>query len=236
MEQPGTADWTYTLTDANNTAILNGILNQNTSIDIVAAMGTYTLTLTDHNNYTVSKSIVVSGTQGPQAVFAASTTNTTVNTNVSFTNSSTNATTYNWDFGDGTVITNIANPTYAYTSPGVYTVILTATSPQGCTSSTIQTITVTDNTATGINKPGTINGVGIWSSENKVYVDFRGLQKVDAVICFYNVLGQKISNDKFNSNMLYEKEVSNMEAAYLIVSVKNNDAIITKKVYINNYK
>ena len=56
------------------------------------------------------------------------------------------------------------------------------------------------------------------------------------MITIYNVLGQQISNEKFNTNMLYQKEIGNIEAAYLIVSVKNGDKLITKKVFVNNMK
>src|SRR5690606_37172669 len=45
---------------------------------------------------------------------------------VQFTNqSSANATTYSWDFGDGTTSTD-ASPMHTYTVDGIYTVTLTA--------------------------------------------------------------------------------------------------------------
>ena len=44
---------------------------------------------------------------------------------VTFTNQSQNASTYMWDFGDGATATDIA-PSHTYTSPGTYTVVLTA--------------------------------------------------------------------------------------------------------------
>jgi hypothetical protein len=49
---------------------------------------------------------------------------------IMFTNLSERGSSYNWDFGDGT-ITNIPNPTHAYTSEGIYTVTLTVTSRDG---------------------------------------------------------------------------------------------------------
>jgi gliding motility-associated-like protein len=39
---------------------------------------------------------------------------------------------WDWDFGDGNTSTS-QNPTHCYTTPGVYTVILTAKSADGCT-------------------------------------------------------------------------------------------------------
>ncbi len=49
---------------------------------------------------------------------------------VNFTNTSIYATSYLWDFGDGS-ISNIEHPTYTYYIPGTYTVTLTATGPGG---------------------------------------------------------------------------------------------------------
>ena len=49
---------------------------------------------------------------------------------IMFTNLSDRGSSYNWDFGDGT-ITNIPNPTHAYTSEGIYVVTLTVTSKDG---------------------------------------------------------------------------------------------------------
>ncbi len=47
-----------------------------------------------------------------------------------FTNLSDKAKSYQWDFGDGT-ISNVPNPTHAYTSEGYFDVTLTATSKDG---------------------------------------------------------------------------------------------------------
>jgi len=45
---------------------------------------------------------------------------------VTFTNLGTGITGYSWTFGDGVGTAASANPTYVYTSPGIYTVIFTA--------------------------------------------------------------------------------------------------------------
>jgi PKD repeat protein len=49
---------------------------------------------------------------------------------VSFTNTATNASSYKWDFGDGTTST-LTNPTKQFTKDGTYTVKLTATGAGG---------------------------------------------------------------------------------------------------------
>ncbi len=49
---------------------------------------------------------------------------------VLFTNTSEYATSYYWDFGDGTS-SNQVNPSHTYTSPGAFEITLTATNPNG---------------------------------------------------------------------------------------------------------
>lgn len=55
---------------------------------------------------------------------------------VNFTNTSycPNACTYAWNFGDGSPISTFQNPFHIYNYPGVYTVTLTVTDANGCTS------------------------------------------------------------------------------------------------------
>jgi len=51
---------------------------------------------------------------------------------VTFSNLSTNATSYSWNFGDGSSPSTSANPSHTYAAPGSYTVTLTS-SGNGCT-------------------------------------------------------------------------------------------------------
>ncbi len=59
----------------------------------------------------------------------------------SFTNSSSAATSFTWDFGDGTPSSD-ANPTHTYTNNGTYDVQLVATHANGCTDTTTKSITI----------------------------------------------------------------------------------------------
>jgi gliding motility-associated-like protein len=65
--------------------------------------------------------------------FSMSTTAGCEDLSVSFTDQSIDAaSTVEWDFGDGSPVSNQANPTHVYTNPGCYTVTLTRT-VNGCT-------------------------------------------------------------------------------------------------------
>ena len=59
---------------------------------------------------------------------------------VNFENLSQNATSYEWDFGDGSGSSSLENPPHVYTSPGVYDVSLIAISSDVCR----DTFTITD--------------------------------------------------------------------------------------------
>ncbi len=56
---------------------------------------------------------------------------------VNFNNTSTGATTYLWNFGDGTT-SILANPIHTYTTLGSFTVTLTATTNKGCTTQVVK--------------------------------------------------------------------------------------------------
>ncbi len=97
--------------------------------------GTYTATLTVTNaagSSTTSQTITVLA--APTAGFSSSMSGLTA----TFTNNSTGATSYSWDFGDGSNSTE-QSPVHTYAAPGDYTVVLTATGPCG-TATFTQTI------------------------------------------------------------------------------------------------
>lgn len=105
---------------------------------VYANPGVYTVILEVANaagNSTSTETNFVTVNTVPTAQF---TSNGNLNT-FAFTNNSTGATSYLWDFGDGSTSTEV-NPTHNYAADGVYTVTLTATNDCG---SVVQTSTVT---------------------------------------------------------------------------------------------
>ncbi len=93
--------------------------------------GTFVVTLTASNeDHSGSKAHEVFIQLSAQASVTASFTMTNNNCigpcTVNFTSTSTNATTYDWDFGDGSTHSTEANPTHYYSANGNYTVTLTA--------------------------------------------------------------------------------------------------------------
>ncbi len=229
--QPGAASWNYTLTTLTNDTLESGILNDSSSINLNVDAGTYILTLTDNNNYTVVKTIAVSGTQPVTAGFTSSATAVETSVDITFNSTTANATNYYWDFGDGTTGTG-QTYSHSYGDTGTYTVTLIVISNDGCSSTASQIITVTQTIAgiaTTILNQQTIN---IWSFDNRVYVDFGRQTKVDAAIEIYNLLGQEMVNEKFAKNPLYSKAFNNLDATYVIVKARNEGQIKVKRVFI----
>ncbi len=105
--------------------------------------GTYTVEIKISNpcgeDWSDNRTLTITG---PQACFTVNNNNCQAPCTVSFTNCSTNASSYQWNFGDGTTST-ASNPNKTYNTAGTYTVQLTATSMSGANSTTTQTINIT---------------------------------------------------------------------------------------------
>lgn len=100
---------------------------------------------------------------------------------VQFVNGSQNASNYYWDFGTGQDFSNASSPDFVYTSAGVYSVSLIATSATGCKDTTQVTLSLMGQ-VTGINSPGLSNGflvktlpdnVFVLEFKNKLATDYR---------------------------------------------------------------
>ena len=70
----------------------------------------------------------------PAVNFVSSTIRACDSITVNFNNTSTGASTYAWNFGDG-VTSTLTAPSHLYNVEGTYSVLLTATSSAGCSSS-----------------------------------------------------------------------------------------------------
>src|SRR5690606_33796309 len=144
-----------------------------------------------------------------------------------------NAVTYEWYFGDGATA-NTPNVTHRYTTEGIYQVELAVTNAEGCKSVTTQSVTITSRDATSFGNVGDGKDLKIWSADNLVFIDFSGQKKVEAEIELYNVIGQLIHREKFGRSTVYSREIPNLEAAYIIVRVTNDETTTTKRVFIGN--
>ncbi len=119
-----------------------------------SATGSYTVKLTATSGaLTSEKTVVIQITPfQPVAAFTHTSNNGYIApSTVTFTNGSTNTASVVWDFGDGSPTSTTLNPVHSYTTPGTYTVTLTATN-ETLTDVETKTITITAMAYTGVYK------------------------------------------------------------------------------------
>ena len=123
------ASWSWNFGDL-------GTSGEQNPVHTYTAPGTYTVTLTvsgSNGTGTKMRTDYITVANAPTAGFVGAPTSGSVPTTVQFTDQSLGATKWSWDFGDGGS-SNLQSPSHTYTTPGVFTVSLTASN--GCTSNT----------------------------------------------------------------------------------------------------
>jgi PKD repeat protein len=118
-------NWNY-----GNGAPVQQIINGSTTYPTV---GNYTVTLTDSifGWRMNSCADVGTGTVTVQAAPAASFTSALTGSTASFVSTAVGATSYSWNFGDGSPVSTQQNPTHTYTASGTFNVCLTVTNACG---------------------------------------------------------------------------------------------------------
>ena len=152
----GASTYQWHFGNTNNSSILNPTTVYNSP-------GIYIVTLVAISASGVRDSVTATITvvNNPTASFSVAPLSACEDINaIAFTNLSQNATSYTWDFGDGTTSTG-ANPTHTYTTPGVYGIKLIATNAYGC-----QDIMIKSNYVTIFSKPSAQFNAAITSSCN----------------------------------------------------------------------
>lgn len=150
------------------------------------AGGTYQVKLI--NNYgncidSIKKSVIVN-TQPPVNFSANDSTSCKAPFTVQFSDLSPSASTWLWDFGDGSPTSNVKNPSHTYNSVGLFSVTLTITLPGGC-SNTItkyQYIKISPATVAIANAP--IGGCIPFT-----FQPIANIQSVDSVVSYAWNLG-----------------------------------------------
>lgn len=125
---PATFEW-----DFNNDGTIDSTLQD--PIWSYSSEGIYTVSLTVYDSYLyqdveIKMDYITVSNIIPVADFVASSTNVGMSEDVTFTFTGTPGdapTTYEWNFGDGSPISNDINPIHQYDTPGSYTITLTIT-------------------------------------------------------------------------------------------------------------
>lgn len=193
------------------------------------AVGNYTVTLIVHNPDICIKSdtltIIVIVSAQPTVSFDYSP-GFARNEPVHFTNQSTGATTYSWNFGDGT-LSSLINPIHEFVSSGTYNVCLTARSSEGCPAVVCRKVSVEIIPSADVPTGFSPNGDG----ENDVlYVRGYGIQELEWTI--FNRWGQKVfqTTDKSQGwNGTFNGTIQEIETYGWVLTVKYADGRLIKK-------
>ncbi len=136
------------------------IISGDTTLNpVIVSGGTYILTVTDTSNgCSVTDTVIVSEDLIAVALINANPTSGLVPLDVDLTASGSNGT-VSWDLGDGTTSSDVSL-THTYNDLGEYVVLLTVTTPGGCTASDSITIEVFGNSTLIFPNVFTPNGDG----------------------------------------------------------------------------
>lgn len=142
LHEGNSAFWKAKLTSATGLITEKTAPFRGTVVFRGLAGGTYAFELTGKQGYRIYKEIAVKGPPVVSADFEANFTAVQVNDEIYFRNRSTGATTHEWNFGDGSPVSNSKNAAHYFKQPGIYEVALTA-SNNDCAAEKSILITVT---------------------------------------------------------------------------------------------
>lgn len=219
----GTAPYTYTWSNMQNTAVING-LNQ----------GVYTLVLSDANGCKDTSYHVVKSMSDLKADFETDKDTLSIqNAGINTINNSVSYTNLIWNFGDGTIISNQSNPSHTFVSAGIYTVELTA-SDNICTEKVQKTIVV--NGFSGINEQQLNQQISIHYYQNKAQVKIELNKISDVRISVYEVSGKLITQKNVQvMSSVEEVELNTADGMYLIEVCTNNDKTVKKIMALQGF-
>jgi hypothetical protein len=165
------------------------------------------------------------------ASFTASKDTVSIGSPVSFTNSSTGASSFTWNFGDGTTAAT-QNTSHTYVSAGDYTVTLTAVGTCGSIATT-QIIHV--ESPLGIKNIASNNNVSVISNSNGVFVKLDFDQVVNGTIEVFDVLGKNIHTQNFSgSTNLQQVNIPAVGNGVYLVRVLTGSTTLVKRIFIGN--
>lgn len=167
------------------------------------------------------------GAYDPLASF---TTNTSSGT-VSFINNSSYSHQYQWDFGDASPSSTLANPQHIYAGVGTYSATLIASDSCGNSDTTTQSIVIT--TITNLDKLKNIkNNISIYPNPTKNYITVNYTEPIEE-LRIINLLGIEVFSQK---NMNSGKNVIHLDTytrgVYYIELKLNSSLSISKKLVL----
>ena len=223
---------TVTLTSSAGNSYLwsNGPTTQSIT---VSTAGTYFVTVTNSNpcNGTgASSSVTVTTLPAPTSSF---TYNVPVVNQYQFTNTSSGGTIYAWDFGDASQ-SSAQNPAHVYFISGTYTVTLTVTGANGCSTTSTQVI----NANVGVTEQTLVNAMTLYPNpaNDNMNIELSMNDNSEVQIMAYDLSGQILVNE--NKNLATGKttltyDVANWSNGIYFIRVTSGNTVNTMKVVIS---
>ena len=210
-----------TLNNFNGTTTISNLTSGNYTVEAGFVGGFIS---TDYVQVAAGNAVAANMTASTQSVDLSN------NASVVFTATANGATSYNWNFGDGTVINNgPANVSHLFTTAGVYDVTFEATNSI-CSSVAHASVTVLNPTGIVTNNA---EGVKVFGTENRVSVQFGSIADGKGRIEVLNMLGQSVVDVEVNTTKgTREIEVPNNAVGHYMVRVTTANKVYTQKVYL----
>jgi hypothetical protein len=208
---------------------------QSTSIATSLPSGNYSLTITDAKGCKSSTSVSITEPALLTAGYTASsyTVDIALGSNVTFTNTSFGASSYKWNFGDGSGIDASLNPTHSYSVVGNYTVILISSNVP-CADTAYSSIVVVNSNPTALVGNQSLTSINVAYDNGQVFLLFSLSQETKVNISVYNLIGEVIATQH---NLLVKNDRIKLDipaspsGIYIAVS-EMKDAVVSKKIFI----
>lgn len=134
---------------------------------------------------------------------------------------------YIWDFGDGTVITGVANTDYYYPAEGEYLITITCSNNYGCTA--IDTFSVIIAKSTGVFS--LTNELIAINTEGKHLV-ISNRSNEDLTLQVFNTAGSLLES-RMITTPFSDINFPSLPSGMYIVQLKSNNRNLTKRIFLN---
>lgn len=223
----------YQLTDANgNIVSSSNYVNGNINLTNIAA-GQYVLSF-NIQGYVVSETVNVSAPAPVIAAYNQGFAYAYTHAILEFINQSSNSTDYTWDFGDGNSST-LENPTHIYTTPGLYDVVLVASSDD-CSDTYTSKITVMEAATVGLPNDMAKPAIHIFNYQDNVTITFMNLNDPQVQVDIFDLTGRKIMETQTIETIQkrHDIKLSDIVSGYYFVRVYGPNSYADKKLFISN--
>jgi len=210
----------------SNGAVSQGVAGLN--------VGTYMVTATDAVGCSATGSVTIMDANINADVMPSQVViNLAVNPTVNFTDNTIGATSWMWDFGDGTTST-VQNPSHTYTAVGTYTVTVTVSNGQCSDTQTI--IILVNDTSTGLEDWEGMTSFEVFPNPTtgQFTLALNVAESTDLVVRVLNPLGQAVITDRLegvSAAVNTEYDLSRFTSGVYFVQVTDGARVVAKKLF-----